>query len=77
MNEYNICNCADKDIFSKQCKAIEKKFGSEMEKTILTDVDGSEIVEYRIGDKLINVYNDYYIGAVYIKANFELEKYFE
>lgn len=77
MNEYNICNCADENIFLKQCKALEKKLGCTLDGEILQDVDGSKIATYTFDNKTLKVYNDYCVGAVYIKADFDLEKYFD
>ncbi|MBE6857769.1 MAG: hypothetical protein E7497_07970 [Ruminococcus sp.] len=76
MYNYNICTEADKNIFSKQCKALEKHIPAITKKEKITDVDGSETQIYTVGDKKITVHNSFYIDAVYIESEIKLEPYF-
>lgn len=76
MIHYNICNEADKEVFSKQCRALEKYIPAIIKGSILKDIDGSETQIYTVNDKRITVHNSYYIGAVYIDSEIELESYF-
>lgn len=76
MYNYNICTEADKNIFLKQCKALEKNIPAIAKKEKITDVDGSETQIYTVGDNRITVHNSFYIGAVYIESEIELESYF-
>ena len=76
MFQYNICTEADRDIFEKQCKALENRIPNISKEELLRDVDGSETQLYLIGDKKVSVHNSFYIGAVYVESDIELEPYF-
>ncbi|MBQ7131248.1 MAG: hypothetical protein IJO29_01630 [Oscillospiraceae bacterium] len=77
MYHYSICTEPDKDIFSRQCKALEKHIPAIVKGSLLEDVDGSETQTYTVNDKKITVHNSYYIGAVYVDSEIELEHYFK
>ena len=74
--DYNICTEADRDIFIKQCEALEKHIPNLVKDKLLEDVDGSETQIYFLDGKEIAVHNSYYIGAIYIKSEVELEHFF-
>lgn len=74
--EYNICNEPDKDIFEKQCVALENHIPGIVKSDLLTDVDGSETQIYIVDNKRITVHNSYYVGAIYIKSDIDLDLYF-
>lgn len=74
--EYNICTAADKEIFEKQCAALEKHIPGIERSDMLTDVDGSQTQIYTLNGKKIIVHNSYYIDAVYIDSEVELTEYF-
>lgn len=76
MIEYNICNQADEDIFEKQCRAFEKNIPGIAKKDLTVDVDNSKIQNYSIGGSSVTVYNDYYINAVYVKSEIDLNQFF-
>lgn len=76
MFEYNICTQADKDVFVKQCNALEKRIPNIQKGDLLSDVDGSQVQLYALDEKNISVHNSYYIDAVFIKSEIELEHYF-
>lgn len=75
--EYSICTEPDKDIFLKQCKALEKYIPNLQKANLLKDVDDSETQVYYLNNKKILVHNSYYTGAVYIESEFDIEKYFQ
>lgn len=75
--EYNICTAADKEIFEKQCVALEKHIPGIERSDMLTDVDGSQTQIYTLNGKKIIVHNSYYIDAVYIDSEVELTEYFK
>lgn len=75
--EYNICTAADKEIFDKQCAALEKHIPGIERFDMLTDVDGSQTQIYELNGKKIIVHNSYYIDAVYIDSEVELTEYFK
>jgi len=76
MYEYNICNQADEEMFTKQCAALEKNIPNLRKDKLLIDVDETKIQSYKLGLNNIVVYNDYCIGAVYIRSEIELKQYF-
>lgn len=75
MLEYNICTQADEDVFTKQCSALEK-IPNIQKGDLLSDVDGSQVQLYALDGKNISVHNSYYVNAVFIKSEIELEQYF-
>lgn len=76
MYEYNICNQADEDIFDKQCSALEKNIPGLVKQKLIIDIDNSKIQNYTLNGNDIKVFNDYYLGAVYIKSQIDLEIFF-
>lgn len=76
MHDYNICTEADEVIFFKQCLAIEKKIDRLVKYDLITDVDGSLMQEYSLGNKRIVIHNCQDIGAVYIKSEVDLTLFF-
>ncbi|QEK11686.1 hypothetical protein FQB35_04530 [Crassaminicella thermophila] len=76
MYEYNICNHADEEIFTKQCNALEKNIPNIIKDELLTDVDDSKIQKYLLNDKVILVYNSNYENEVYVKSEIDLMPYF-
>lgn len=76
MYSYSICTEPDHEIFTRQCEALEKNIPGLVKVEKLEDVDGSQIQVYKLGLQEISVYNSYYVGAVYIESEVDLEKYF-
>lgn len=74
--EYNICTEPDEEIFVKQCKAFEKHIPNIQKDRLLEDVDGGKTQIYTLGNNKITVHNSYYIGAVYVNSDIELEQFF-
>ena len=77
MYEYNIFDQADRDIFGRQCTALEKAVPELRQVNHLEDVDGSETKIYDCRGKRVEVHNSYYVDAVYIKSEIDLEQYFK
>lgn len=77
MFHYNICTEPDREIFIKQCQALEKHIPGIIKGELLEDVDESETQIYTIKGKRVTVHNSYYIGAVYVDSEEELEHYFK
>lgn len=75
--EYNICTIADNDIYKKQCKALEKFIPNLEFIEELNDVDGSKIAIYQRNGLQLSVHNSFYIDAVFIKSEFDIDPYFE
>lgn len=62
--------------FKKACESIEKFYPKADKKDLLVDVDGSTIQVYYVGEKKICIYDDYEVGAVYVKSEIDLSKIF-
>lgn len=69
---YTISKEADNDAFDKICLEIEKGLKSIGKEELLIDVDGSLIQRYRVENKLIKVFNDYEVDAVYVDSDIDL-----
>lgn len=76
MFEYMICNMADKEVFEKQCAALEKNIPDLKKEKRLQDVDDSEIQIYNLSGKKICVYNSYYLNEVYVRSDVDLRGFF-
>lgn len=74
--DYSICTEPDRDIFLKQCKALEKHIPNLRKSNLLKDVDNSETQVYFLNNKRLLVHNSYNVGAVYIESEFDIERYF-
>lgn len=75
MFDYTIYKNNSADVFKKTCEEIEKAFPNAEKKKLLIDVDGSTIQTYTQDGKDIDVYDDYEVGAVYVKSEIELPMY--
>ena len=62
--------------FKMICSEIEKRIPDAMKKDLLVDVDGSTIQTYSLSGKDIDVYDDYDVGAVYVKSEIDLQEIF-
>ena len=74
---YNICTVPDKTLFYKQCAALEKHIPNLKKLDFLHDVDDSLIQLYEKDGQSIKVCNSEYVGALYIKSNIDLDKFFD
>ena len=73
MFDYNIYPDNSPEKFKKVCKLIESQLPQAKKSKLLIDVDGSTIQTYTIDGKDIDVYDDYDIGAVFVKSEVELD----
>lgn len=62
--------------FKKTCSKIEKSLTGLKKNKLLVDVDGSTIQTYIKDNMNIDVYDDYEIGAVFIKSEINLDGIF-
>lgn len=78
MYEYGVCSQADKNIFNKQCLALEKNI-TGLQKGVLKeiDVDGHIIQSYILQGKNIEVHLNKYLNEVYVKSDIELTSFFK
>lgn len=72
MYDYNVCPTNSNAKFQQACGLIEKEYPSCSKKKPLVDVDGTIIQTYTFNDKDIDVYNDFEVGAVYVKSEIKL-----
>ena len=72
--DYTVKTKADIDAFKVLCLKIEAIPEVKKENHIV-DVDGSIMEFYSCNNKKIVAYNDYYIGAIYIKSDTDLSNY--
>ena len=73
---YSICTLTDKQLFVKQCAALEKHIPGLVKGKLLHDVDDSLVQLYRKDGKELRVYNSEHVGAIYIESEFDLRTYF-
>ena len=59
-----------------QCESLERAIPALALKGCLKDVDGSETAVYIVDGQEITVHNSYYIGALFIDTEMDLDKYF-
>lgn len=76
MYDYNICTENSTKKFKDTCLQIEKSFPNAEKKKLLIDVDGSTIQTYIQDGKDIDVFDDYEVGAVFVKSEIELKDVF-
>ena len=76
MFHYTICTEYDRDIFYRQCLALEKNIPGLKVLYDLEDVDGSQVKIYDLDGKSVRIDNSYLVGAVYIDSETELEHFF-
>lgn len=63
--------------FKKTCAKLEKAFPNARKNKLLVDVDGSTIQTFTEDSKDIDVYDDYVVGAVYVKSEIDLDFLFK
>lgn len=72
--DYNIFPDNNPEKFKETCQEIQSKYPQAVKKDLLVDVDGSTIQVFVIDGKEIAVYDDYDIGAVFVKSEIELRR---
>lgn len=73
MFDYNIHTDNSPEEFKKTCEKIRKAYPNAKEQKLLVDVDGTTIQTFTQDGKDIDVYDDYDVGAVYVKSEIELK----
>ncbi|MCD8090346.1 MAG: hypothetical protein LUD81_06960 [Clostridiales bacterium] len=77
MYEYRVHTENSPKKFKEACKKIEENFPNTIKRKLLIDVDGSTIQTFTEGNKDIDVFDDYDVGAVYINSEIDLGELFE
>ena len=76
MYNYEICNVYDKEIFTKQCGALEKHIPQLKKDNLIEDVDGSQCQIYTFPNgKSLKITNDILFG-IEIDSEIAIEQYF-
>ena len=76
MFDYTIFPNNSAERFNEACKKIEKTYPNALKEPLLVDVDGTSIQNYTESSKSVTVYNDYEIGAVFVKSEINLDGLF-
>ncbi|MGN1143371.1 MAG: hypothetical protein ACI4SU_02305 [Anaerovoracaceae bacterium] len=76
MFEYNIHNENSTEIFKETCDRVEIAFPNAKKSRVFVDVDGSTIQTFTQDGKDIDIFDDYDVGAVFIKSEIELNNIF-
>ncbi|MBE7004482.1 MAG: hypothetical protein E7425_09400 [Ruminococcaceae bacterium] len=76
MFDYNICTQADKELFLKQCQAIEAHIKPLLKERVIHDIDGTLTQRYHHQLGQITVCNDEQVGALYVTSDFDLIPFF-
>ena len=76
MFDYTISKDNNPKEFKKACQKIEHLFPGITKRKLIVDVDGTTIQTYTKNGKDIDVYDDYDIGAVFIKSELDLSHAF-
>jgi hypothetical protein len=72
--DYTVIQENSPEIFKATCSRIEHSFPALKKEELLVDVDGSAIQVYNNGETRIVIYDDYEIGAVFVKSDIDLSK---
>ena len=75
MFDYTVYQNNSTDEFKKACNKIKEAFPNATIQKLLVDVDGSTIQTFTQDGKDIDVYDDYEVGAVYVKSEIELKMF--
>lgn len=74
--DYNVFPDNSVEKFKSTCKKIEEVFPNSIKRELLVDVDGTTIQTYTENGKDIDVFDDYDVGAVFVKSEIELNEIF-
>lgn len=76
MFDYTVSPNNSPEIFKRACTKVEKTYPNALKHKMLVDVDGTTIQMFTENDKNILVYDDYDVGAVFIKSEIDLTDIF-
>ena len=71
--DYNVYPDNSVEKFKATCEKIESNILGLKKKDLLIDVDGTTIQVYEKDEKKIIVFDDYAIGAVFVKSDIALD----
>ncbi len=74
--DYNIYPDNSPQKFKETCDKIEAFLPNAHKKKLLIDVDGTTIQVFTVNNMDIDVYDDYDIGAVFVKSEINLDVIF-
>lgn len=76
MYDYTLFPNNSSDKFKAACEKLTRSFPKAEKQKLLIDVDGTTIQTFTVDGKDIDVYDDYDIGAVFIKSQINLDYLF-
>ena len=74
--DYTVCKENSPKEFKSICQRIERFFPLFKKHNLLVDIDGSTIQTYTVNGEVIDVFDDYDVGAVYVKSEVDLAHIF-
>lgn len=77
MFDYTIFPDNSSTKFKEICAIIEEAYPKAAKKELLIDVDGSTIQTYTENGRDIDVFDDYDVGAIYVKSEIDLKALFD
>ncbi len=72
MFDYTIYKENSQQVFNNTCKLIERSFPNAHKSKLLVDFDGTTIQTFTEDGKDIDIYDDYEVGAVFVKSGIDL-----
>lgn len=75
--DYTICQDNNPEEFVRICKLINTTYPEFKMNDLLVDADGSTIQIFENASSEVIIYDDYEIGAVFIKSDIDLSKLFD
>lgn len=76
MFDYTLFNENNPDKFKAACEKVSKAFPNAKKHGLLIDVDGTTIQTFTVDGKDIDIYDDYDVGAVFVKSQVNLDYLF-
>lgn len=73
--DYTVWRENSPEKFREACASIERALPHATSQT-LTDVDGSTIRVFTVGEETVVVYDDYDVGAVFVLSDLDLSTVF-
>ncbi|MGN0682458.1 MAG: hypothetical protein ACI4JY_02170 [Oscillospiraceae bacterium] len=76
MFDYTVSPNNSPEQFRHACGIIEQAYPQATKRQLLVDVDGTTIQTYTKDGKDIDVFDDYDVGAVFVKSDIDLSRLF-
>lgn len=73
MFDYTLFSKNSPGIFKSACEKVSAAFPNANKQRLLVDVDGSTIQTFTVDGNDIDIYDDYDVGAVFVKSQVNLD----